>query len=78
VLLGSGFTSAGPIAPAGSTQVEPAPLSEIDAWLDRFRQVWGQRLDALGTELARGKRHAYPCPAPGAHGDRPGPAPIQV
>ncbi|MGW5674796.1 ArsR/SmtB family transcription factor [Streptomyces sp. NPDC003860] len=36
--------------------VEPAPLREVDAWLDRFRGFWEQRLDALGTELARGKR----------------------
>jgi DNA-binding transcriptional ArsR family regulator len=32
------------------------PLGEIDAWLDRFRQLWAQRLDALATEVARGKR----------------------
>ena len=26
-------------------------------WLDRFRRFWSQRLDALATELARGKRN---------------------
>ena len=36
--------------------VDPAPLREVDAWLDRFRGFWQQRLDALGTEIARGKR----------------------
>ncbi len=36
--------------------VDPAPLREVDVWLDRFRQFWSQRLDALATELARGKR----------------------
>lgn len=36
--------------------VEAGPLSEVDAWLDRFRRFWAQRLDALETELARGKR----------------------
>ena len=36
--------------------VEPAPLSEVDAWLGRFRRLWEQRLDALETELARGRR----------------------
>jgi hypothetical protein len=25
-------------------------------WLDRFRRFWSQHLDALATELARGKR----------------------
>ena len=32
------------------------PFGEIDAWLDRLRGAWGQRLDALATEIARGKR----------------------
>ncbi|MBB5872940.1 DNA-binding transcriptional ArsR family regulator [Allocatelliglobosispora scoriae] len=36
--------------------IDPAPLREIDAWLDGFRGFWEQRLDALGTELARGRR----------------------
>lgn len=36
--------------------VDPAPLREIDRWLDRFRAFWDQRLDALATELARGRR----------------------
>ncbi|GAA1603345.1 metalloregulator ArsR/SmtB family transcription factor [Kribbella hippodromi] len=36
--------------------VEAGPLSEVDAWLGRFRRFWDQRLDALETELARGRR----------------------
>jgi DNA-binding transcriptional ArsR family regulator len=36
--------------------VDPAPLREVDVWLERFRGFWTQRLDALATELARGKR----------------------
>jgi DNA-binding transcriptional ArsR family regulator len=36
--------------------VDPAPLREVDVWLERFRGFWTQRLDALTTELARGKR----------------------
>ncbi len=36
--------------------VAPAALREADAWLDQFRGFWEQRLDALGTELARGQR----------------------
>ncbi len=36
--------------------VDPAPLREIDAWLDRYRRFWEQPLDALATELARGRR----------------------
>lgn len=32
------------------------PLAEIDEWLSRYRALWEQRLDALHTEVARGKR----------------------
>jgi DNA-binding transcriptional ArsR family regulator len=31
-------------------------LRDVDAWLDRFRQFWAPPLDALSTEVARGKR----------------------
>src|SRR6476620_11400424 len=36
--------------------VESAPLREVDAWLERFRGFWSRHLDALETELARGRR----------------------
>ena len=36
--------------------VEAGPLQSVDAWLQPFRAFWEQRLDALGTELARGRR----------------------
>jgi DNA-binding transcriptional ArsR family regulator len=32
------------------------PLTEIDEWLGRYRALWEHRLDALHTEVARGKR----------------------
>ncbi|HWD81576.1 MAG TPA: metalloregulator ArsR/SmtB family transcription factor [Kribbella sp.] len=32
------------------------PLAELDEWLGRYRSLWQQRLDALHTEIARGKR----------------------
>jgi DNA-binding transcriptional ArsR family regulator len=32
------------------------PLAEIDDWLGRYRVAWEQRLDALHTEVARGRR----------------------
>jgi len=36
--------------------LRPEPLAEVDEWLDRYRALWEQRLDALHTEVARGKR----------------------
>ncbi len=32
------------------------PLREVDAWLGQFRMFWESKLDALETEIARGKR----------------------
>jgi len=32
------------------------PLAEVDEWLGPYRALWEQRLDALHTEVARGKR----------------------
>lgn len=36
--------------------VDATPLAEVDAWLDRFRAFWTPKLDALATEVARGKK----------------------
>lgn len=56
VLRDNGFASVRAQGTRRLYAVEPAPLREVDVWLDRFRQFWNQRLDALATELARGKR----------------------
>ncbi len=36
--------------------LRPEPLAEIDDWLGHYRSLWEQRMDALHTEVARGKR----------------------
>lgn len=36
--------------------LDPEPLAEVDAWLERFRGFWAPKLDALATEVARGKK----------------------
>lgn len=36
--------------------VDGSALAEVDQWLDRFRRFWGPGLEALATEIARGKR----------------------
>src|SRR6478736_6670145 len=36
--------------------LRPQPLAEINDWLSRNLTLWEQRLDALHTETARGKR----------------------
>lgn len=36
--------------------LDPSPLADLDAWLARYRGFWANRLDALGTELERGRK----------------------
>jgi len=36
--------------------LDPGPLRQIDDWLEPYRDLWAQRLDALDTEIARGRR----------------------
>jgi DNA-binding transcriptional ArsR family regulator len=36
--------------------VDTGPLAEVDAWLEPFRRYWAPPLEALATEIARGKR----------------------
>lgn len=33
-----------------------APLQDVDDWLGDYRALWQNRLDALHTEVARGKK----------------------
>lgn len=37
-------------------RIAPGALDEVFAWAQRYAQVWPQRLDALETELVRGRR----------------------
>ena len=56
VLRENGFATVRPDGTRRIYALDPTPLREIDAWLDHYRAFWSQRLDALGTEVARGKR----------------------
>jgi DNA-binding transcriptional ArsR family regulator len=56
VLRESGFTTVRAEGTRRLYAVDSAPLQEVDMWLERFRRFWDQHLDALATEVARGKR----------------------
>jgi DNA-binding transcriptional ArsR family regulator len=56
VLRESGFATVRPEGTRRLYAVTPEPLREIDDWLDRFRGFWTPHLDALATEVARGRR----------------------
>src|SRR5690606_35263942 len=56
VLRESGFAT---VRPEGTRRVyalDPAPLAEIDSWLERYRGFWTHKLEALATEVSRGKK----------------------
>jgi DNA-binding transcriptional ArsR family regulator len=36
--------------------LRPEALVEVDEWLGEYRRLWENRLDALHTEIARGKK----------------------
>jgi len=36
--------------------IRPEPLAEVNQWLEAYRALWQNRLDALHTEIARGKK----------------------
>jgi DNA-binding transcriptional ArsR family regulator len=58
VLRDNGFAS---VAIDGNRRlytVRSEPMAEVDAWLARYRRFWPQRLDALGTEIARGRKRS--------------------
>ena len=56
VLRESGFTTVRADGTRRLYAVDPDPLAAANAWFDPFRRFWRPHLDALGTELARGRR----------------------
>ena len=56
VLRQSGFATVRPDAQRRMYSLESAPLRDVYEWLEPFSQVWDHKLDALATEVARGKK----------------------
>jgi DNA-binding transcriptional ArsR family regulator len=56
VLRDNGFASVRPDGQRRLYAVNGRALRDVDEWLDAFRSFWTPHLDALGTEIARGKR----------------------
>jgi DNA-binding transcriptional ArsR family regulator len=56
VLRESGFANARPEGARRLYALDSAGLQGAEGWLSDLRAQWSQRLDALGTELARGKK----------------------
>lgn len=56
VLRDNGFATVRIDGPRRIYALDGAALREADLWLDRFRTFWAPKLEALATEIARGKR----------------------
>jgi DNA-binding transcriptional ArsR family regulator len=56
VLRDNGFATVRVDGPRRLYTVDDTALREADAWLGRFRRAWQPSLDAIATEVARGKR----------------------
>ena len=56
VLRESGFATVRADGARRLYAVNAAPLQEATTWLDGIRAHWERRLDALETEVARGRR----------------------
>ena len=56
VLREHGFVQVRPEGTRRLYAVRSEPLRDVERWLDGFRHFWAPKLDALATEIARGKR----------------------
>lgn len=56
VLRDSGFATVEMDGARRLYSVDGAAMRQVDAWLGQFRRLWEHKLDALATEVARGKR----------------------
>src|SRR5688500_14792236 len=56
VLREGGFVTVRPDGARRLYAVRPDRLRDVESWLDQFRRFWTGPLDALATEVARGKR----------------------
>jgi len=56
VLRESGVVEVRPEAQRRVYSLAPGGLDEVQQWVEEVGTFWSQRLDALGTELARGRR----------------------
>lgn len=56
VLREAGFVSVRPVGARRIYRLEEAVIDQLQSQVDGYRALWNQRLDALDTEIARGKK----------------------
>ena len=56
VLRENGFATVRPEGARRLYSIDSSSFQEVDGWLEQFRTFWEHKLEALATEVARGKR----------------------
>ena len=56
VLREAGLVESEPRGQQRVYRLAPGPLAELQSWLAEIQDFWSQRLDALDTEIACGRR----------------------
>ena len=56
VLRDSGFAQVRAEKQRRLYSLDAQPLEQVDEWLNPFRRFWDHQLEALATEIARGKK----------------------
>src|SRR5881398_662019 len=56
VLREAGLVDVRPEAQRRIYSLRPQALADVDEWLSDYRALWQNRLDALQTEIRRGKK----------------------
>jgi DNA-binding transcriptional ArsR family regulator len=57
VLRGAGLVTSRSLGRQRLYALTPAPLAEVDAWLEPYRRMWSERLDALERHLDEREDH---------------------
>ena len=57
VLRNSGFASVRKEGAKRCYSIDREGFADVEAWLDQLRHYWGPRMEALATEVKRGKRN---------------------
>lgn len=70
VLRENGFAQVRADAQRRIYSVDPAGFQAVNAWVDQFRNFWEPKLDALATEIARGKKQRRAAPVAKRAGKR--------
>lgn len=69
VLRESGFAQVRPEGTRRIYTLDTTPMRDVDEWLERFRGFWTHKLEALATEIARGRKQRLSTEAPPADPD---------